>query len=91
MNTPRYHCEDCGYEFVKTEFSSDIEDSWLYCPICGRLDIQLLSGDEEGFTFVDPVESRSRSRSLSRSARGSRSRGTRTGASGRSTGRCSTT
>jgi hypothetical protein len=54
MNAPRYHCEDCGFEFEKTEFTFDMEDSWMYCPDCGRLDIQLLSGEEEGFTFVDP-------------------------------------
>jgi putative FmdB family regulatory protein len=42
MKMPYYRCEDCGYEFEKSAFLPDIEESPLACPACDGLDIQLM-------------------------------------------------
>jgi len=42
MKVPYFHCEDCGYEFEKTEFIPDIEDELVSCPACSGLDMQLV-------------------------------------------------
>lgn len=41
MHAPYYHCEECGYEFEKTEFVPDVEDDMVVCPSCGSFDLQL--------------------------------------------------
>jgi len=44
MNAPYYQCEDCGFEFEKSEFLADVEEYPLACPACDGLDIQLVEG-----------------------------------------------
>ncbi len=49
MDRVSYVCEDCGYEFEKTELFPDIEDQEeeIACPSCGGVDLQIVSrGDE---------------------------------------------
>lgn len=42
METPYYRCEDCGHEFEKPDFGTEIEDSPVACPACDGLDIELV-------------------------------------------------
>jgi predicted Zn-ribbon and HTH transcriptional regulator len=46
MKIPYYRCEDCGFEFEKSDLIPEIEDSPLACPACDGLDIELVAGPE---------------------------------------------
>jgi len=39
MNVPYFKCQDCGYEFERTEFLPDVEDALVSCPVCDGLEI----------------------------------------------------
>jgi len=42
METAHYVCEDCGYEFAKSELFPDIEDAEVACPNCGGIELQVV-------------------------------------------------